>query len=77
MNLLGEKWDVGRCDVGRQKREEDAYLLVMGRNLKIYGGYLALLVGIGVAVHWGLNSTVGIVLAILIAAVYAVLWPRW
>ncbi|MDA8097680.1 MAG: hypothetical protein RDV00_03700 [Clostridia bacterium] len=51
--------------------------MAIGRNLKIYGGYLALLVGIGVAVHWGLNSTVGIVLAILIAAVYAVLWPRW
>ncbi|MBU4553553.1 MAG: hypothetical protein KUA30_06285, partial [Candidatus Desulforudis sp.] len=59
------------------KWEEDAYLLAMGRNLKIYGGYLAILVGIGVAVHWGLNSTAGIILAILVVAVYAVFWPRW
>lgn len=53
-------------------------VLAVGRNLLIYGCYLLVLGVIGAAVHleWVAAGT-GLVLAIMIAAVYAVFWPRW
>jgi hypothetical protein len=48
------------------------------KNVIIYGGYLAVLGVITVAVKsFGLDVKIGLWVATIIAAVFMALWPRW
>lgn len=50
----------------------------MNKQLKIYGSYLFLLGLITAAIMFmGLPTNTGLLGALLVAAVYAVFWPRW
>jgi hypothetical protein len=48
------------------------------KNVIVYGGYLAILGVITVAVKFfGLDVKIGLWTATIIAAVFMALWPRW
>lgn len=48
------------------------------KNVIVYGGYLAILGIITVAVKsFGLDVKIGLWTATIIAAVFMALWPRW
>lgn len=50
----------------------------MKRGLLIYGSYLGILILIILAVYLvGLNAKIGLWISLLVAAVYAIFWPRW
>lgn len=50
----------------------------MKRGLLIYGSYLGILILIILAVYLaGLNAKVALWISLLVAAVYAIFWPRW
>ena len=50
----------------------------MKRNVFIYGSYLGLLGIITLAIQtFSLNPKIGLWIALFIATIYAILWPRW
>lgn len=50
----------------------------MKRGLLIYGSYLGILILIILAVYLlGLNAKAALWISLLVAAIYAVFWPRW
>lgn len=50
----------------------------MKKGLLIYGSYLGILILIIFAVYVvGLPAKAGLWISLLVAAVYAIFWPRW
>ncbi len=50
----------------------------MNKQLKIYGSYLAILGLITISiVYLGVPTRIGLWVALGVAALYAIFWPRW